>query len=107
MNPRVGSLNQCKWMAATPSEQGDWLPMLSAFLSSIFGCSHSRTTFPLTPFRRSQLTPAGARKGTYVVCLDCGKEFDYDWQAMRVGELVGPNLPVPAHAAHSEQTLAH
>lgn len=22
--------------------------------------------------------------GTYVVCLDCGKEFAYDWNQMRV-----------------------
>ena len=27
--------------------------------------------------------------GTYVVCLDCGKEFAYDWQSMKV---VSPNL---------------
>jgi hypothetical protein len=23
-----------------------------------------------------------------VVCLDCGKEFDYDWKDMRVGNAV-------------------
>jgi hypothetical protein len=28
------------------------------------------------------------RHGTYVVCLDCGQEFRYDWKQMRVGELV-------------------
>lgn len=22
--------------------------------------------------------------GTYVVCLDCGEEFPYDWQAMAI-----------------------
>ena len=22
--------------------------------------------------------------GTYVVCLDCGKELAYDWQEMRI-----------------------
>jgi hypothetical protein len=22
------------------------------------------------------------------VCLDCGKEFDYDWQEMRIGQPV-------------------
>lgn len=22
--------------------------------------------------------------GTYIVCLDCGKEFAYDWKTMRV-----------------------
>ena len=80
--------------------------MLNSLFNSIFGCSHNRTTFPLTPSRMSKLTPAGARKGTYVVCLDCGKEFDYDWQAMRVGQLVGKQQPVPAHTAHSEQPLA-
>lgn len=30
------------------------------------------------------------RAKTYVACLDCGKEFDYDWKQMRVG------APLPA-----------
>jgi hypothetical protein len=25
-----------------------------------------------------------------VVCLDCGKEFGYNWQEMKVGEAVKP-----------------
>ena len=25
----------------------------------------------------------------YVVCLDCGKQFTYDWKNMRVGRRVG------------------
>ena len=58
--------------------------MLNSLLGSIFGCSHDRTTFPLTPSRKSKVTE-GARRGTYVVCLDCGKEFDYSWKEMRVG----------------------
>jgi hypothetical protein len=66
--------------------------MLDAFLNSIFGCSHRRTSFPLTPSRRSAL-PGSNFSGTkrtsmYVVCLDCGKEFDYNWKEMRVGEAV-------------------
>jgi hypothetical protein len=24
----------------------------------------------------------------YVVCLECGTEFDYDWQAMKIGRPV-------------------
>jgi hypothetical protein len=32
--------------------------------------------------------PGAARHSTYVVCLDCGKEFDYDWEGMRVGQPV-------------------
>jgi len=62
--------------------------MIASLLNSIFGCSHSRTTFPLTPSRRTQLSSEARRQGTYVVCLDCGKEFDYNWKDMRVGDAV-------------------
>jgi hypothetical protein len=51
--------------------------MLSSVLDSLFGCSHRRTTFPITP-----KGPA-ARLGAYVTCLDCGKEFAYNWNEMR------------------------
>ncbi|MBM3773927.1 MAG: hypothetical protein FJW37_02075 [Acidobacteria bacterium] len=47
-------------------------------------CSHERTSFPLTPRR------GAARRQTYVCCLDCGKEFQYDWANMRIGEPVSP-----------------
>jgi RNase P subunit RPR2 len=60
--------------------------MLASLLNSLFGCSHQRTTFPLTPSRKMATT--SNRHGTYVVCLDCGQEFRYDWKQMRVGELV-------------------
>jgi hypothetical protein len=46
----------------------------------LFGCSHERTTFPM---RRRQPSPEALEQGTYVVCLDCGKEFEYLWDAMR------------------------
>jgi hypothetical protein len=60
--------------------------MLQSLLNTLFGCSHQRTTFPLTPARTSApADPAASRKGTYVVCLDCGKEFAYNWDQMRVG----------------------
>jgi hypothetical protein len=61
--------------------------MLNSLLGSIFGCAHNRTTFPLTPSRKSKLTD-GARRSTYIVCLDCGKEFDYNWKEMRIGSQV-------------------
>jgi len=62
--------------------------MFGSILNALFGCSHNRTTFPLTPGRRP--ASAGAhRHGTYVVCLDCGQEFTYNWDEMRVGEQVG------------------
>ena len=64
--------------------------MLQSFFNTLFGCSHQRTTFPLTPARRNAgaTIPGAVRGGTYVTCLDCGKEFAYDWKAMRVGEPV-------------------
>jgi hypothetical protein len=55
-------------------------------LSLLFGCAHNRTTFPLTPTRAMRSARPGC--GAYVVCLDCGSEFDYDWKSMRVGSAV-------------------
>lgn len=49
----------------------------------LFGCMHKRTTFPLST-RGTRKSGAAGRTGTYVVCLDCGKEFAYDWQKMRI-----------------------
>ncbi len=55
-----------------------------SFLELVFGCSHKRCSFPMTTRGRLRRTQAAAVTGTYVVCLDCGKEFPYDWQAMKV-----------------------
>jgi len=60
--------------------------MFASIIGSLFGCAHKRTTFPLTPGRSASGT---TRSGTYVACLDCGKEFAYDWKTMQVGEQVG------------------
>jgi len=62
--------------------------MITSLLNSLFGCSHRRTTFPITPARRAGFV--NSDKGTYVVCLDCGKEFDYNWKEMKVGQAVNP-----------------
>lgn len=80
--------------------------MLQSILKSLLGCSHHRTTFPLTPARRLAGTsaPGVARNGTYVVCLDCGTEFAYDWKEMRVGAQV--HEMAPAVTVHSEGTRA-
>ena len=67
--------------------------MFQRILNSLFSCTHDRTTFPLTP-ARTKAAPAATRTGTYVVCLDCGKEFAYDWARMRVGQPVA--APVAA-----------
>src|SRR5438445_12655313 len=50
----------------------------------LFRCSHRRTTFPLTQARKT-----GADESEiYVVCLDCGKQFVYDWEHMRIAKPV-------------------
>ena len=66
--------------------------MLQSLLNSLFGCSHQRTTFPLTPGRKNSYpTAVATQHGTYVVCLDCGKEFAYNWDEMRVGVTLPSN----------------
>jgi hypothetical protein len=58
--------------------------MIAKVIDAFFGCWHSNYSFPLTVrpgFRRNS---AASLTGTYVVCLDCGKEFPYDWREMKV-----------------------
>jgi DNA-directed RNA polymerase subunit RPC12/RpoP len=74
--------------------------MIDTVLNLLFRCSHRRLTRPVTPVARS-----GAAHGeTYVVCLDCGKQFVYDLQQMRVGKpldkshdsgVLHPEMPPP------------
>jgi hypothetical protein len=50
----------------------------------LFGCSHKHCTFPITVRGKLRRSEAASVTGTYVTCLECGKEFPYDWQAMKV-----------------------
>jgi hypothetical protein len=75
--------------------------MLSSVLESLFGCSHGRTTFPITP-KRPSVWP-----GAYVTCLDCGKEFAYNWNEMRRDERVAKRIAIPQSAlAHPTEGLS-
>lgn len=58
--------------------------MIAKLLDALFGCKHSRYSFPVTIRRAKRRPQAAALTGTYVVCLDCGKEFAYDWQQMKL-----------------------
>jgi hypothetical protein len=60
--------------------------MFNKIMDVVFGCRHVRYSFPLTIRANSRRATSASRIGTYVVCLDCGREFAYDWQAMRVAE---------------------
>src|SRR5437867_8365687 len=56
--------------------------MSNVVLNLLFGCRHKRITRPMTPVSRKGVPETG----TYVVCLDCGKQFAYDLNVMRVGK---------------------
>ncbi len=59
--------------------------MFGDMLDMLFGCWHKRYSFPITTKKGSVPPNEAARvTGTYVVCLDCGKEFPYDWSKMKV-----------------------
>jgi len=59
-----------------------------SFLDVLFGCSHKKLSFPITVRAR---TRSNSAVGTYVVCLDCGQEFAYDWNEMKVVNSHKPN----------------
>jgi hypothetical protein len=58
--------------------------MLGKLLNAVFGCWHLRCSFPITLRPGSFRRKATAITGTYVVCLECGKELPYDWNAMKI-----------------------
>ena len=76
--------------------------MMDALLNTLFGCTHNKITFPITPARNLRFANAGThRHGTYVVCLECGREFQYDWKEMRMGEPVRIRPPYASAPAES------
>ncbi|MBS1856125.1 MAG: hypothetical protein JST11_12220 [Acidobacteria bacterium] len=73
--------------------------MIDTVLNLLFRCPHRRLTRPVAP-----ITKAGQpHSQSYVVCLDCGKQFEYDFNEMRIGKaidhshdagVVPPKLPM-------------
>lgn len=51
---------------------------MKVLLSLLRGCPHTNLSRVF-----------GAAEQHYVVCFDCGAEFEYDWQNMRQGERIG------------------
>lgn len=74
--------------------------MIDTVLNLLFRCSHRRLTRPL-----AAITKAGQpHSQSYVVCLDCGKQFEYNLNEMRIGKaietshdhaVVPANMPMP------------
>lgn len=58
--------------------------VIDTVLNLLFRCSHRHLTRPFTPLDK-QGVPHGE---TYVVCLDCTKQFAYDLTEMRIGKAI-------------------
>ena len=71
--------------------------MFSRILDALFGCGHKRYSFPIT-VKKGRRTPASCVTGTYVVCLDCGKEFPYYWKQMKIVSPHGERVAVTSLA---------
>lgn len=71
--------------------------MFSRILDAVFGCVHSHYSFPIT-LKRGKRNAAALVTGTYVVCLDCGKEMPYDWQQMKLVSADAARSPVTSLA---------
>ena len=74
--------------------------MIDTVLNLLFRCGHRRLTRPVSPITKA----CQPHSQCYVVCLDCGKQFEYDLNEMRIGKaidrshdagVVPPNLPKP------------
>ena len=74
--------------------------MFARVVDAFFGCWHSRYSFPIT-IKKGPRSKAAFATGTYVVCLDCGKELPYDWKKMRVVSATVERAPV-GHLATKE-----
>jgi hypothetical protein len=58
--------------------------MIDTVINLLFRCPHHRLTRPMAP-----ITKAGTPQSqSYVVCLDCGKQFEYDLNQMRIGKSI-------------------
>lgn len=58
---------------------------LAHLADRLFGCSHRRTNFPRTLRAGANVDGQPSTQAeTYIVCLECGRHFAYDWTAMGV-----------------------
>ena len=80
--------------------------MLQNIVDYLFGCSHKNYSFPITAKAAKRRTEAADVTGTYVVCLECGKEFPYDWREMKVVSMPAKKAAAAAIGDTAEQPLA-
>ena len=71
--------------------------MFSRILDVLFGCTHGNISFPIT-IKKGARSRAAFPTGTYVVCLDCGREMPYDWKQMKIVRGTPERVPVASLA---------
>ena len=80
--------------------------MIDSLVNLLFRCPHRRLTRPVSPITKTGEPHSQA----YVVCLDCGKQFEYDVREMRMGKVIDhsqdagvvpPNMPKPRNSIPS------
>ena len=77
---------------------------MTNLIDMLFGCRHKQVSFPMTSKRGSRRSAAASLTGTYVVCLECGKEFPYDWSGMKI--IDHPPVPTEHIAANPSESWA-
>jgi hypothetical protein len=80
--------------------------MIRNMLDVLFGCWHKNYSFPITAKAGKRRNEAAGVTGTYVVCLDCGKEFPYDWREMKVVTMPRKRAAAAGLGEPAEETLA-
>lgn len=75
--------------------------MIASIVDILFGCWHRKYSFPITSKPGHRRSQAALVTGTYVVCLDCGKEFPYDWREMKVVSISSNPRPRLAEAGEA------
>jgi hypothetical protein len=78
--------------------------MIATLVDFLFGCWHRKYSFPITARPGHRRPDAALVTGTYVVCLDCGREFPYDWREMKV--VSAPRRARPRLAEAAEEARA-
>ena len=78
--------------------------MIARIVDAMFGCRHSNYSFPRTTKTVAKRSAIASLTGTYVVCLDCGKELPYDWAQMRV---LNPTHPAHGHVSETPVLVKH
>jgi hypothetical protein len=85
--------------------------MIDSLLNLLLRCPHRRLTRPVAPITKT----GQPHSQSYVVCLDCGKQFEYDVNQMRIGRpidhsheagVVPPGMPKPRKTKFKYAVLA-